>query len=174
MAFYNAYSERSTRDTSFNIGIGCCLLYLIAASKNELDKMTELRKQMEALLDNANQETLMKDTLHEPSETNDIFAYSTTDGPERSVFDRHHSLENHTPSHPLPEPSTFMVSDESLKCYAPMAKPEERPEGMDQLEVELEAEFQRLQLQLDNEKLQHPQQLRVKVLFVSPTFFLDF
>ncbi|KAG4389281.1 hypothetical protein GLYMA_06G061800v4 [Glycine max] len=53
-------------DTSFKLGVGCGLLYLIAASKNELSKMIELQKEMEMLLQNAKGELQSKDSLLKP------------------------------------------------------------------------------------------------------------
>ncbi|XP_051137424.1 protein POLAR LOCALIZATION DURING ASYMMETRIC DIVISION AND REDISTRIBUTION-like [Andrographis paniculata] len=44
------------REASFNLGVGFGLIYLIAASRNELSKMVELQRQIEALLRNLNQD----------------------------------------------------------------------------------------------------------------------
>lgn len=145
------------RDSSFNVGVGCCLLYLIAASKNELDKMEKLRTQMEMLLQNAKKELQMEDTSTTNPFENDIFAYSTTHvrGVESNC---HLSPQNIGTPSVLPESSTVLGCDESLKSDTP--KTEQCLEGTDQLEAELEAELERF-------LLQHPQEKRLKVPEVS-------
>ncbi|KAH7574055.1 hypothetical protein ACOSP7_008042 [Xanthoceras sorbifolium] len=151
-------SDRSAecrREASFNLGIGCYLLHLIASSKKELDKMTELRSQMETLLRNVKEELQMKDALVNPCDTNDIYAYSTSDVIEELESNDHSSSLNRTTSHVSPRSLTIKVCDQSLMCDRPI------PEGMDRLEAELEAELERLQLHLDREKLlQHIEQER--------------
>ncbi|KAK2659240.1 hypothetical protein Ddye_005773 [Dipteronia dyeriana] len=143
-------SDRSgecRREASFNLGIGCYLLHLIVSSQNELDKMTELRTQMETLLRNVKEELKMKDTLMNPSESVDIHAYSTTDIIEGPESNDHNSLLNRTTSHVSSGSLTIKVHDQSLMCDWP------KPEGMERLEAELEVELERLQLHLDKEKL---------------------
>ncbi|KAK0571925.1 hypothetical protein LWI29_023617 [Acer saccharum] len=140
-------SGRCRREASFNLGIGCYLLHLIASSQNELDKMTELRTQMETLLRNVKEELKMKDTLVNPSESVDILAYSTTDIIEGLESNDHNSLLNRTTSHVSSGSLTIKVHDQSLMCDWP------KPEGMERLEAELEAELERMQLHLDKEKL---------------------
>ncbi|KAJ0089937.1 hypothetical protein Patl1_12583 [Pistacia atlantica] len=105
-------------EPSFNMGVGCYLLYLIAASKNELDKMMELRTQMEMLLQDAKKELEAKDTLADPFKSTGVFPYSTID--VREGVDR-------------------------SECDTP--KSEQCPKGMDPLEAELEAELERFLLQ---------------------------
>ncbi|XP_022730885.1 protein POLAR LOCALIZATION DURING ASYMMETRIC DIVISION AND REDISTRIBUTION-like [Durio zibethinus] len=56
-------SERCRRESNFNVGIGCCLVQLVAECKNELQKMTELRIQMESVLQNVKQELRNNDLL---------------------------------------------------------------------------------------------------------------
>ncbi|GKU87370.1 hypothetical protein SLEP1_g1777 [Rubroshorea leprosula] len=148
-------AERCRRENSFNLGIGCCLLYLVAANKNELNKMMELRAQMEMILQNVKLESQRKDELTNTPETNEIFAYSTSDaaapeGPESNTQ--------------IPPPSDHVVSDDqSLK--SDVSKPEDCFGGMNQLEAELEMELERLQLRLDAEKfLGNPQEESIKVM----------
>ncbi|KAJ4707782.1 Protein POLAR LOCALIZATION DURING ASYMMETRIC DIVISION AND REDISTRIBUTION like [Melia azedarach] len=160
---------RCGRECSFNMGLGCSLLYLAAASKNELDKMIELRTQMEMLLKNFKEELQLRNTntLVKPSKSNDIIVYPNPDEPERLESNCHHSRENLTTSYVLPESSrTITICEQSLKCDTP--KEEECLEGIDQLQAELEAELERLQLRLDKENLlQHPRQQRVTVKDIS-------
>ncbi|KAG8636391.1 uncharacterized protein LOC110603090 isoform X3 [Manihot esculenta] len=142
----------SRKDTSFNMGVGCCLLYLIAASKNELNKIVQMRLQMETLLQNTSEELINKSNISKLSKPNDMFAYSDTDSPQGPQFESQY----------IPESSTVSAVDQSLKCEPP-EKEECSEEGMDQLEAELQAELERLQLHLDGEKLKHSELLRVEV-----------
>ncbi|EEF46879.1 protein POLAR LOCALIZATION DURING ASYMMETRIC DIVISION AND REDISTRIBUTION isoform X2 [Ricinus communis] len=141
--------QSSRNDSSFNLGVGCGLLYLIAVSKTELTKMIDMRMQMEALLQSTRQELLKKEELCKAAESNDVFAYSAIKGAE-------------TPDVEilvLAESSRVTVCDQSSKWETP-----EKEEGMGQLEAELEAELERLQFHLDREKLlKHPEQLNIKV-----------
>ncbi|KAJ6758670.1 PROTEIN POLAR LOCALIZATION DURING ASYMMETRIC DIVISION AND REDISTRIBUTION [Salix koriyanagi] len=137
-------SEQCNREATVNLGVGCCLLHLIAATKNELDKMLEMRMQMEKLLENVREELRKKDGL---SKLSNVCAYSTThivDGPD---FEIQHSPQIFTSSYGLPGSSAITVCDHSLRWETPMQ--EECSEGMDKLEAELEVELERLQLHLD-------------------------
>lgn len=134
------------------MGVGCCLLYLIAASKNELNKIVQMRLQMETLLQNTSEELINKSNISKLSKPNDMFAYSDTDSPQGPQFESQY----------IPESSTVSAVDQSLKCEPP-EKEECSEEGMDQLEAELQAELERLQLHLDGEKLKHSELLRVEV-----------
>ncbi|XP_043807554.1 protein POLAR-like 1 isoform X2 [Manihot esculenta] len=140
----------SRKDTSFNMGVGCCLLYLIAASKNELNKIVQMRLQMETLLQNTSEELINKSNISKLSKPNDMFAYSDTDSPQGPQFESQY----------IPESSTISAVDQSLKCEPP-EKEKCSEEAMDQLEAELQAELERLQLHLDGEKLKHSELLRV-------------
>lgn len=147
-------SEQCNREATVNLGVGCCLLHLIAASKNELDKMLEMRMQMEKLLDNVREELRKKDGLSKPS---NVCAYSTThivDGPD---FETQLSPQISTSSYVLPGSSAITVCDHSLRWETPMQ--EECSEGMDKLEAELEVELERLQLHLDtvDNSVKYPQ-----------------
>ncbi|XP_043814170.1 uncharacterized protein LOC122724023 isoform X2 [Manihot esculenta] len=77
----------SRKDTSFNMGVGCCLLYLIAASKNELNKIVQMRLQMETLLQNTSEELINKSNISKLSKPNDMFACSDTDSPQGPQFE---------------------------------------------------------------------------------------
>ncbi|KAG7618067.1 Protein POLAR LOCALIZATION DURING ASYMMETRIC DIVISION AND REDISTRIBUTION [Arabidopsis thaliana] len=54
--------ESQSRESPLEVGIGSFLLYLVVASKTELDKMTNLRMQMEMFLLNAKEQLQKKDT----------------------------------------------------------------------------------------------------------------
>ncbi|GAV84306.1 hypothetical protein CFOL_v3_27750 [Cephalotus follicularis] len=145
-------SGQLREETSFNMGIGCCLLYLFAASRNELDKMVELKIQMEMLLQNFKEKLQRKDALQKMSVPNDIFAHiDASEGPDSSSY-------SYLPTLKIPETSTATVYGQS-KCFP--RELEESSEEMDQLEAELAAELERLQLHLDP-GLNYPEQ-RMKV-----------
>ncbi|XP_039007399.1 protein POLAR LOCALIZATION DURING ASYMMETRIC DIVISION AND REDISTRIBUTION-like isoform X2 [Hibiscus syriacus] len=120
-------------ESKFNVGIGCCLLHLIAESKNELQKMTELRIQMESVLQTVKERLLNKDLLvHKNIESNE------GDGVEESLGFNSNLISNR------------VLFDQSLKSED--APKEDCLEGMDRLEAELEVELERLQLLLDSGK----------------------
>ncbi|XP_031279621.1 protein POLAR LOCALIZATION DURING ASYMMETRIC DIVISION AND REDISTRIBUTION-like [Pistacia vera] len=143
-------------EPSFNMGVGCYLLYLIAASKTEHDKMMELRTQMEMLLQDAKKELEAKDTLADPFKFTSVFPNSTIDVREGVESSYDHSLHNSKTSYVLPVSPTIMMCDQSSDCDTP--KSEQCPKGMDPLEAELEAELERF-------LLQHPQQQSIEVTF---------
>ncbi|CAH2077334.1 unnamed protein product [Thlaspi arvense] len=67
--------ESQSREAPFEMGIGSFLLYLVVASKTELDKMADLRIQMEMLLLNAKQELQKKELQGSPPlSSNDAYA----------------------------------------------------------------------------------------------------
>ncbi|GKV03158.1 hypothetical protein SLEP1_g15513 [Rubroshorea leprosula] len=137
-------SERCRRETSLNLGIGGSLLYLMAASKIEMNKMVELRIQMETILQNVKEELQRKNAFFNippPPETNEMFKYSAV--PDSAE-------ENTQLSTQIPPPSNTVLSDQCLE--SDMAKSEDCFEGMNQLEAELKMELERLQLCLDAEK----------------------
>lgn len=148
---------RKDGSSSFNLGVGCGLLYLIAVSKNEFAKMMELRTQMEMLLQNVKEELQEKDALFKQFESNDTLACSTSDVQLGSNSNSRLSLQLPTTSHVLPDSETIMAHDQPLKYT------HQHVEGIDELEAELEAELERLQICLDSENpFKHPQQQIIK------------
>ncbi|KAK7351348.1 hypothetical protein VNO77_10729 [Canavalia gladiata] len=148
-------------DTSFKLGVGCGLLYLIAASKNELDKMVELRKEMEMLLQNVKGEMQSKDALLKLLKHSDALAFSTTNIPEVSDSSSHLSIHSETPNL-LPEAEGNMVNNGFLEYD--ISEQDECAEEINDLQAEFEIELQRLQMYLDEETaFEDTQQERVKV-----------
>ncbi|XP_047306853.1 protein POLAR LOCALIZATION DURING ASYMMETRIC DIVISION AND REDISTRIBUTION-like [Impatiens glandulifera] len=79
------------KDTCFNMAVGLGFLHLLSISKNELNKMVELRTQMELLFQNVKDESSQKKNsiLTKPSETTNCIVDS-----ENSVsYDRSVVLE---------------------------------------------------------------------------------
>ncbi|KAJ8775399.1 hypothetical protein K2173_023164 [Erythroxylum novogranatense] len=139
---HSVEQRRGKEETCFNVGVGFVLLSLVAASKNELDKMMELRANMEALLRTLSEELhSKKDSFPREFEPNNndvndiVYPESTTDVPQGSDV--------------LPESSPITTSYDELKQDDTM----DILEGIDQLEAELEAEIERMQFQLDEERL---------------------
>ncbi|KAG4197970.1 hypothetical protein ERO13_A05G059400v2 [Gossypium hirsutum] len=112
---------------------GCCLLHLIAESKNELQKMKELKIQMENVLQNVKEGLLNTDILVcKNLESND------GDGVDESLGFNSNLTSNK------------VLFDQSLNCDD--APKDDCLEGMDRLEAELEVELERLLLHLDSGK----------------------
>lgn len=154
------YTGQSRKDVNFNLGVGCSLIYLIAASKNELTKMVELRTQMEVLLQNVREELQTKNASLKPFEPNANLSYSTTNDPNDSDSDGH-LFELNSALCVLPK-ETVEVADES-SCVIKYEQ-EHCVVEMDELEAELEVELERLQLNMDSEHpSRHPQQQKLKV-----------
>ena len=158
------------------MAVGFGLFYFIAATKNELDKTMELRTQMEMLLQNVKEEfaNQKREILPMQSESNDL-AYSTTDAPESLCTNGNVSLRNHVLFKNQPDSEPIVLCDQSQTCEA--TRQEKCVEGIAQLEAELEAELERLQIHLDSKnKLDFPKQQIMEVcgLVQSCTFLPQF
>ncbi|XP_052885114.1 protein POLAR LOCALIZATION DURING ASYMMETRIC DIVISION AND REDISTRIBUTION isoform X1 [Gossypium arboreum] len=126
-------AEICGKESNFNVGVGCCLLHLIAESKNELQKMKELKIQMENVLQNVKEGLLNTDILVcKNLESND------GDGVDESLGFNSNLTSNK------------VLFDQSLNCDD--APKDDCLEGMDRLEAELEVELERLLLHLDSGK----------------------
>ncbi|GMJ07767.1 POLAR LOCALIZATION DURING ASYMMETRIC DIVISION AND REDISTRIBUTION [Hibiscus trionum] len=127
-------SERCRTEANFNVIIGCVLLQLVAKSKNELQNMTELRIQMESVLQNVKDELRNKDLFLAAKEVESNNGIQEGWSMEKVIFDLPLKLDN------VPEEESCL-------------------DGMDRLEAELEVELERLQLHFDSGKLStnHPQ-----------------
>ncbi|KAJ1413114.1 hypothetical protein SESBI_19873 [Sesbania bispinosa] len=148
-------------DTSFKLGVGCGLLYLIAANKNELDKMVELRKEMEMLLQNVKGELQSKDALLKPLKQSDALECSITDIQEVSGSNSHISIHSQKP-YVQPETESNNVRNRFVDYN--ISEQDECAEEINELQAEFEFELQRLQLYLDGEgALEDTQQEKVKV-----------
>ncbi|XVF89400.1 hypothetical protein PTKIN_Ptkin19aG0127200 [Pterospermum kingtungense] len=138
--FPDSLSERLRREADFNVGVGCCLVNLIVESKNELQKLTELRIQMESVLQKVKEELKNNDLLV-------VKKLESNDGVEEGL-----GFNNNLSSNKV-------LFDRSLK-FNDVPKQEDCLEGMDRLEAELEVELERLQFHLDTGKIStnHPQE----------------
>ncbi|XP_057467671.1 protein POLAR LOCALIZATION DURING ASYMMETRIC DIVISION AND REDISTRIBUTION-like isoform X2 [Actinidia eriantha] len=156
-------AAQCTKEDSFNLAVGFGLFYLLAASKSELNKMVELRTEMELLLQNAKEEfrNQSREIVLKPSESNEIHACSTTDTQESLSSNGRVSLQSLLSKYPA-DSETTELCDQSITCKA--SRQEKCMEGIDQLEAELEAELERLQLHLDTgDTFENPKQERLEV-----------
>ncbi|GFY96829.1 myosin heavy chain-like protein [Actinidia rufa] len=127
----------------------------------------ELRTQMEMLLQNVKAEfaNQKREILSTQSESNDL-AYSTTDAPESLCTNGNVSLRNHVLFKNQPDSETIVLCDQSQTCEA--TRQEKCVEGIAQLEAELEAELERLQIHLDSKnKLDFPKQQIMEIFVIK-------
>ena len=150
----NICSGRCRTDVSFNLGVACGLLYLMSASKNEMSKMIEVRKQMEMLLQNFREELQSKNSPLKPIER---FAN----------FNPQLSLEMNSPcttSYVVPESETILECDDGSSQCVMDEQDQQRVSGIDELEAELEAELELLEINLDTgHSSKRPQQQSLMV-----------
>ncbi|XP_071919888.1 protein POLAR-like 1 [Coffea arabica] len=152
-------SGEHRKEASFSLGVGFALIYLMAMSKMELNKMVELSKQIETLLRNVKwqHQNAVAGTNIETSQTSskaqEVSEYAITDHGSLQV-DSSHAIIEHFSLQDGPSSSwehEYSGSDiTSSSCNGKMNR-EGKIVEMDQLEAELEAELQNLQLQLDTE-----------------------
>ncbi|KAM3361677.1 protein POLAR LOCALIZATION DURING ASYMMETRIC DIVISION AND REDISTRIBUTION [Capsicum galapagoense] len=141
---------------SMNLGIGFGLIYLFYATKNELNKIVEIRREMEILLHNSNMEfqnqRRMRSNVCGASNSRTKISHYDSD-----------CVEQFACSSDIEEESEITCShDHPLNCK--LKKRNERNLEMNQLEAELEVELQRLQFHLDSDvMLKYPTQQDVEI-----------
>lgn len=138
---------------TFNLALGFGLLSLISASKTELDKTMELRKEMEAILRSIKEEHQSNATNPKPSDAGVAYPASTTlDGVTNvSPF----SVDDPAPSFSQPESGMSFVCDKD----GDMHEKEGFLGGVDQLEEQLAAELELLQLHMEAENSSENQEV---------------
>ncbi|KAK4435767.1 protein POLAR LOCALIZATION DURING ASYMMETRIC DIVISION AND REDISTRIBUTION [Sesamum alatum] len=129
------------KEATFNLGVGFGLMYLVAASRIELNKMVELHKKMELLLRNLQREVQNqeKKPIELPSKSRISSSFSNTDGFQEA---QEHDSGQCLSSHEVEQPEIVFSSNRYRR---------EKSLRMDQIEAELEAEFHRMHLQMDAE-----------------------
>ncbi|CAA3025333.1 Hypothetical predicted protein [Olea europaea subsp. europaea] len=138
------------KEASFNLGIGFGLIYLIAASRNELSQMVELHKQMKMLLQNLQTEFKNQESaLLVPSESRISSSFSKT-GAQEVLCTKENASYQYSSSNDIKNCEVALGCSQYpyKKIYR-----QERSLRMDQLEAELEDEFCRLQLHMDKESM---------------------
>ncbi|CAL9229885.1 unnamed protein product [Arabidopsis halleri] len=167
------HSELQRREFLFSFGLSCYLIHLLATGREEIHKIVELRYDLERFLECRNEELRRKQQefvelrndiekflefhndelrrkqqeLHFPKQENtETSAYSATsdvvDGPDSST--------DHYYSPQIMETSMSVGGEGSLSHYVYKRGDDSRGE-MDQLEAELEAEFELLQIGQDHD-----------------------
>ncbi|KAG7554855.1 hypothetical protein ISN44_As11g010560 [Arabidopsis suecica] len=162
------HSELQRREFLFSIGLSCYLIHLIATGRQEIHKIVELRNDLDKFLEHRNEELRRKqqefvelrndiekflefhnDELRRKQqefrfrkqEQTETSAYSATsdvvDGPESST--------DHYYSPQIMETSMSVGGEGSLSHYV-YKRGDDSGGEMDQLEAELEAEFELLQI----------------------------
>ncbi|PIN04852.1 hypothetical protein CDL12_22616 [Handroanthus impetiginosus] len=130
------------KEASFNLGVGFGLICLIAARRNEL-RMVELQTKIEKLLQNLQTElqNREKKPVSKPSKSSISSSFSNNGVHETPYAEEHDSVE-YSSSHDVRGPE-FGISSNRYR--------REKSLRMDQLEAELEAEFDRLNVQMDED-----------------------
>ncbi|XP_074289791.1 protein POLAR LOCALIZATION DURING ASYMMETRIC DIVISION AND REDISTRIBUTION-like [Silene latifolia] len=145
---HDGVSGHQRQEMNFNVAAGLGLLSLIAASKTELEKTAELRRQMETFLKSAKQghdegKVTPPNGLSDPEVT---YAVSTTtiDGPSNLTA---YSQEGHGVG------SSQEVSGMSGVCdkHCDMYETQRCVDEVSCLEEELAAELERLQIDIETE-----------------------
>ncbi|KAJ0262918.1 Protein POLAR LOCALIZATION DURING ASYMMETRIC DIVISION AND REDISTRIBUTION [Hirschfeldia incana] len=81
------FDESQSREAPLEMGIGSFLLYLVVASKTELDKMANLRTQMEMLLQNAKEELQKNDAYAKEAKGGNQFSPQVISNLASSIFE---------------------------------------------------------------------------------------
>ncbi|XP_008799661.2 protein POLAR LOCALIZATION DURING ASYMMETRIC DIVISION AND REDISTRIBUTION-like [Phoenix dactylifera] len=135
---------RKPEEVSLNLGMGIGLVFLLARSATEFNKMVELRAQMEMLLKDIKDEIQRKEIPPNYTVSNNIIGYSTSNSFGNGNTGNSISLQNDGASCHLPMLHTAMESATQSKCET--ATRSKRCLEIDQIEAELEVELQRLRL----------------------------
>ncbi|CAA0401891.1 unnamed protein product [Arabidopsis thaliana] len=169
-------SELQRREFLFSIGMSCYLIHLIATGRQEIHKIVELRNDLDKFLECRNEELRQKqqefvelrNDIHKflefhnnelrrkQLEKTETSAYSATsdvvDGPESST--------DHYYSPQIIQTSMSVGGEGSLSHYVYKLENDSGGE-MDQLEAELEAEFELLQIGHNQEVSEDAEGLRL-------------
>jgi len=152
-------AESQSRESPLEVGIGSFLLYLVVASKTELDKMTNLRMQMEMFLLNAKEQLQKKDT---PMSSN-----------EASGFQFSPQEFSNLASSIFQESSSSVLQEEYTEFE--VSEPEDYRRGTD-CNSKLQAEVGRLPLgeKAEDRQTKHQiqRQCKLKVLKRKPFYLL--
>ncbi|XP_014630903.1 uncharacterized protein LOC114411803 isoform X2 [Glycine soja] len=145
----------------FSLGISFGIITSILANKREMDKLIELLKQTESLVQDLQQELEMKDSMRVKELHNEN--YDSQGTCDHSFCDKElngFSPEKHTDNSPITD---------YKKSYD--QKEEERSESMSKIEAELEAELERLGLNMNESSPERPLSELVEL---DPDFVADF
>ena len=153
---------------NFWIGMGVGLVFLLAKSAAEFNKMIQLRAETEMMLKEIKQEVRRKDAIASSSESNNNISFS----PSHCWGD---IKANQTTSMPsayfaLQAAKCDVESDRHSKYDTAFANT--RSVSIDQMEAELEVELEHLQNNLEGEGSSTLQQ-RMEVYFLKELFYYN-
>ncbi|RID42390.1 hypothetical protein BRARA_J02274 [Brassica rapa] len=162
------YSELRRREFLFSIGMSCYLLHLIANGREEIHKIVELRNDIEKLLECKNDEMRRKhqEFVELRNEIDKLLQNHNDDlrrkqqqrfasGKQEQCGTTSGAVETSSDSYYSPqlmETSLSVGGEGSFKRYVFKGNGEDFGGDMDQLEAELEAEFELLQIGHNQEK----------------------
>ncbi|KAJ0965899.1 hypothetical protein J5N97_027037 [Dioscorea zingiberensis] len=155
--FSDSSGHESKDVVSPNLGMGVGLIFLLVRTATEFNKMIELRKEMEVLLRDIKDEIRKKDAMSTRADSTSI-TFSVSDNSRnknQSENDRAsiHAIRTHCPTESDDSQSKCEIISENKNCLK-----------MDQMEAELEVEFQRLHLSLEaNDSLVLPPHLGMEL-----------
>ncbi|KAL0910608.1 hypothetical protein M5K25_021607 [Dendrobium thyrsiflorum] len=138
-------------EIAFNLGMGIGMAFLLAGNTNEMNKMVELRKQMEMLL---------KEIKGEVQRRDDNSLYTLSDVSEDAISTAI-SIQQNSSSLEMEEPKHFTESNR--KNYQSVYN----LRGMDELEAELQVELERMQLKFGEDAGDRKMQLNSKKVDLS-------
>ncbi|XP_049371647.1 protein POLAR LOCALIZATION DURING ASYMMETRIC DIVISION AND REDISTRIBUTION-like [Solanum verrucosum] len=143
---------------SMNLGIGFGLIYLFNSTKNELNKIVEIRREMEILLHNSKMELQNQRRIRSnPSGASNLrtkISYYDSDCVEQFAY-----------STDIEEESEITCSHDDHPLNCKLMKGNERNSEMNQLEAELEVELERLQFHLDSDIMfKYPKQQDAEIM----------
>ncbi|PKU69086.1 protein POLAR LOCALIZATION DURING ASYMMETRIC DIVISION AND REDISTRIBUTION [Dendrobium catenatum] len=126
-------------EIAFNLGMGIGLAFLLAGNTNEMNKMVELRNQMEMLL---------KEIKGEVQRRDDNSLYTSSDVSEDAISTAI-SIQQNSSSLEMEDPKHF--SESNRENYQSLYN----LRGMVELEAELQLELERMQLKLGEDAGEH-------------------
>ncbi|MCD9637938.1 hypothetical protein HAX54_021489 [Datura stramonium] len=162
LAEFDTKSSRALEDPggekkadSLNLGIGFGLIYLFNATKNELNKIVEIRRQMEILLHNSKMEF----------QNQRIRSRRNLSGASNSTTKISDCVEQFAFSSDVEEDSEITCSHDHTAYNCNSMKGNQSNLEMNQLEAELEVELERLQFHLDSDvMLKYPTQQDAEIM----------
>ncbi|KAI4376205.1 hypothetical protein MLD38_013992 [Melastoma candidum] len=159
VAAHAVVTGNSNKETAVNLGIACSLFYLTATSKKELEKMKELQREMRAFLQEIKAELDREDRAREPGQV------MVVGSPRSCLTDAEATLGSSSRRTPF-----VVAEEESIAGDWPRDSRKTRRDcmrAMEELEAELQAELDRLQLHLDPDSpsKQGPKQHAVEAAF---------
>lgn len=158
------HSGRKPEEVSLNLGMGIGMVFLLARSATEFNKMVELRAQMEMLLKDIKDEIQRKEVAPNHTESNNIIGSSASNSFGNGHTSNSITLRNDGASYHLQRFHSAMESAAQSKCDT--ASGSKRCSKIDQIEAELEVELERLRLDLGNkDSSAYLQPHRLEVLF---------